>query len=668
MARPGRPRRRRGSSASIDSTDDRRRRWTRELTILKPVSPGTPDDQWPSFAVLTDATIYQKDGKTLANPLHVDLEGPFIVRGKLEPVEDDDDEAHECFQRPYNRATWIEISRSERYSIGYDPNTLWVSGVSGWFEIIPSRKYETMYSQVMEAITLYYEIMGLYEEHKRLLKKTDKKKRKGVKPPPLDEIFFTYALTAGDGGVTVIEEVEARCHKWAQFLLAHFPKESEIKWQDTEFAAWLQAAHPDLQKKISDVAAGLLTKPAAKPEGLLARDDYHHSPSSQTLAIREPPKGRNTKTSRHASELSDQRSEKGKGVARDSSSGTGTPALASVSSRHFPFSSPLPRGSPAVIVGNDDLPDDPVDRLVVLLGEVAQRLDINTVKMSRVNSDLFYNCRIKVYTAARELCEHFAKDLVERLPPMWDNTPFKAWLEDVVKNGRPDPTDLRVEDIPSYLNRRNRRQPGLSRSSGAPGVSPSIEADSEPRAGKQPRVGRPSGKVATLRIAGSKRLASDMAADDDDMPPRRGRKALKRTVEVAEDEDSDADSVIIDIPDDTGVVPKDAVRIVVQAERLPNMSPAGPNGTWTCDQEGCGYVVRSADEPVGQELISKHFKDHEEQAQKISLAMEESRAGHLPINHLLDKIQNMGKKAVAKKRGSVNGEPLPLPIKRRLLI
>ncbi|KAK1775806.1 hypothetical protein QBC45DRAFT_382603 [Copromyces sp. CBS 386.78] len=662
MAGPGRPRRRRGSSASIDSTDDRRRRWTKELAILKPVTPGSPDESWPYFAVLADATIYQKDGKTLANPLHVDLEGPFIVRGKLEPVEDDDDEARECFVKPYNKATYIEISRSERYSIGFDPNTLWVSGASGWFEIIPSRKYEAMYSQVMEAITLYYGIMGPYEEFKRLSKKADKKKRKDTKPPPLDEIFFAYALTAGDGGVTLKEEVEARCHKWAKFLLAHFPKELEIKWQDTEFAAWLQAAHPDLQKKISDVAAGLLTKPAAEPEGLLARDDRVYSPQSQSLAIREPPKGRTTKTSRQASELSDQHSDKG----------LGTPAPAPVSTRHLPSNSPHPRASPVIITGNDDLPDDPVDRLIILLGEVAQRIDIKEVKMSKVNSDLFYNCRIKVYTAARELCEHFAKDLVERLPPMWDNTPYKAWLEDVVENGRPAPTDLRVEDIPNYLNRRNRRQTHISRLPSALGASPSVEAESKDqvRAGKQPRVGRPSGKVATLRVAGSKRLASDMA-DEEDLPPRRGRKALKRTVEAEEDEDSDANEVIIDVADDSGVIPKDAVRIVVQAERLPTMSPAGPNGTWTCDQEGCGYVVRSADERVGQDLISKHFKDHEEQAQKINLAMEESRAGHLPINlhsHLLDKIQAVGKNALAKKRGSLNGEPLPVPIKRRLLI
>ena len=476
----------------------------------------------------------------------------------------------------------------------------------------------------MEAIALYYGIMGPYEEFKRLLKKADKKKRKDMKPLPLDEIFFRYALEAGDGLVTDIEEVEARCHKWAKFLLAHFPKELEIKWQDTEFAAWLQAAHPDLQKKISDVAAGLLTKPAEEPEGLLARDDRVHSPQSQSLAIREAPKGRTTKTSRQASELSDQhRSDKG----------SGTPVPAPVSSRHLPSHSPHPRPSPLIATGNDDLPDDPVDRLVILLGEVAQRIDVKECKMSKVNSDLFYNCRIKVYTAARELCEHFAKELLERLPPLWDNTPYRAWLEDVVKNGRPPPTDLVVEDIPHYLNRRNRRQNVISRSgaSGLGGASPSIEAESEVRAGKQPRVGRPSGKAATLRVAGSKRLASDMA-DDEDLPPKRGRKALKRTVEAEDDEDSDAE-VIIDVADDSGSIPKDAVRIVVQAERLPTMSPAGPNGTWTCDQEGCGYVVRSADEPAGQDLISKHFKDHEEQAQKINLAMEESRAGHLPIKY-----------------------------------
>lgn len=37
-------------------------------------------------------------------------------------------------------------------------------------------------------------------------------------------------------------------------------------------------------------------------------------------------------------------------------------------------------------------------------------------------------------------------------------------------------------------------------------------------------------------------------------------------------------------------------------------------------------------------------------------------------SHLLDKIQAIGKAALAKKRGTINGEPIPAPIKRRLLV
>jgi hypothetical protein len=74
MAGPGRPRRRRASDAQ---------RWVKENTVLKPVTPGSDDSTWPVF-VLKEATIYRKDGRTLANPLMAHLEGPYIIRGVLE--------------------------------------------------------------------------------------------------------------------------------------------------------------------------------------------------------------------------------------------------------------------------------------------------------------------------------------------------------------------------------------------------------------------------------------------------------------------------------------------------------------------------------------------------------------------------------------------------------
>jgi len=58
-------------------------RWFQESSILKPVDRRVPDQDWPCY-VLHNAAVYYKDGKTLVNPLLVQLHGPFIVRGILE--------------------------------------------------------------------------------------------------------------------------------------------------------------------------------------------------------------------------------------------------------------------------------------------------------------------------------------------------------------------------------------------------------------------------------------------------------------------------------------------------------------------------------------------------------------------------------------------------------
>jgi hypothetical protein len=51
-------------------------------------------DDWPTF-LLEDATVYLKDGVTIANLLNVEMEGLFIIRGRL-VVEWGDDETKCC--------------------------------------------------------------------------------------------------------------------------------------------------------------------------------------------------------------------------------------------------------------------------------------------------------------------------------------------------------------------------------------------------------------------------------------------------------------------------------------------------------------------------------------------------------------------------------------------
>jgi hypothetical protein len=88
----GRPRRHRASSTSTatsistsagTASNSTQIRWVNESLLLKPRPQDVPANDWPTY-VLNDATVYRKDGKTLANPLLLPLEGSVVIRGRIE--------------------------------------------------------------------------------------------------------------------------------------------------------------------------------------------------------------------------------------------------------------------------------------------------------------------------------------------------------------------------------------------------------------------------------------------------------------------------------------------------------------------------------------------------------------------------------------------------------
>lgn len=104
--RPGRPRR--GSDSTVASVDLTNIEYVPELSVLKP-APSSND--LPTF-VLDDAVIYRKgtNGKLeVANVCNVKLDGPFIVRGKLE-VEDE----HRPFCTPPHLKLWLHRALTVR--------------------------------------------------------------------------------------------------------------------------------------------------------------------------------------------------------------------------------------------------------------------------------------------------------------------------------------------------------------------------------------------------------------------------------------------------------------------------------------------------------------------------------------------------------------------------
>jgi hypothetical protein len=49
-------------------------------------------------------------------------------------------------------------------------------------------------------------------------------------------------VSVGDGMFR--DEAEERCHKWAPFMINHFPKETDIEWKGTFFYTWIIDEHP----------------------------------------------------------------------------------------------------------------------------------------------------------------------------------------------------------------------------------------------------------------------------------------------------------------------------------------------------------------------------------------------------------------------------------------
>jgi hypothetical protein len=296
--------------------------------------------------------------------------------------------------------------------------------------------------------------------------------------------------------------------------------------------------------------------------------------------------------------------------------------------------------------------------LVEVLHEIAEASrNMKKSKASSILSKIYFMCKVrqppKEYnykSAVLDICSYYAKDLLARLPPEWKNTPFSQWLKDAASKPWTPILPFPPEEFPAQTFRRARveRKSAASKTltaSQLPPVitlkgqdTPAVKNDSdgdsvaEEEAGSDnvPPGGRRSGKVPALRLTSSKKRPR---ADSDYFGELRDAKSAKLSHDSDDESDEDtSDEELVDAIESRVPLPEGTVRLVVHAERIPSTIPTGPENTWTCDQEGCGYVVRSALEQDAQAQIRAHFRDHEIQAEKIDLAVKESR-GQMPIKY-----------------------------------
>lgn len=258
----------------------------------------------------------------------------------------------------------------------------------------------------------------------------------------------------------------------------------------------------------------------------------------------------------------------------------------------------------------------------------------------KLHSELYMRCSIRQYNGAREITHFYAKSLLEELPQKWNSSPFWNWLTSVVDRPLQN-IHLTTDQITSV-----RRRKKLEKSSSKPKYDREDETHAPRGAGKRWPPSTLTPRTGILAPStGGKRPAVYHSGDDDDRARKAARTSQDSADEDDEDENEDTDdddtSDDAEIPASTNAAlatptpapPLETARLVVRAERIPSMSPSGPNGTWRCEEDSCNYIVRSAEEPEGKDLIEKHFQDHANRAEKMNLAVSEGTRGHMPIKY-----------------------------------
>ncbi|KAI1812878.1 hypothetical protein GGS20DRAFT_578025 [Poronia punctata] len=694
-----------------------------ESSVLKPVTPSTHSDDWPCF-LLSDASVHRRDG-SLVNQLHVDLDGPFIIRGRLEIEKDN--EKYLVHRDMRKKSVWIQIEPSNAFSVGAKDDSLsvpviWASGAAGWFELSPSKAYQSICETMFRGVCLHYSFLDQYEEALERLQRSKKKKRATFADVNLDmdELLFQYALRVGDG--IVLAEAYERLHEQAIFLLSHFPK-------DTGVHSYLANKFPDVAQKLRDKNPQVMLEANTQPCPLQAHTFIYDKSASVETGEKKRGRGRPRSivpTEMATGSTSQSQAPRSSKLARPNRPTT-IPTIArdtDVTMTDPPERQPVmskksrdPRSQPRNdgLVPNPGTADDRQNSVTVLIEALqdARRQyleDIQKGKQKKALHEisakswwgkLYYECNIN-YAAVQEIFVYYARDFVEQLGPEWHDTELYQYAK-VVAESKPTFEHVSEKDI-KHIVRRVKKSTRVGQTPAEKAAGESAHRQVNQYAGKQtPNRGRPSGKTSGLRpsTGGKKRPRHEDNSEEDVDIDERGilKKKAKKShyfsgEDVNDDDEADGDESISDENPAKGErtlseneifgKPKDeaVAQFTLRTERLPSThppgtQPRGPNETWVCKEPDCGYVVRLANEEEGQKLVVTHLEQHEKEANDVAermaldrenIALQEGTKGHMPVSHLLEKIRNLSTKSTGREKVMLNGNPVPQPIKKSLPI
>ncbi|KAK1992466.1 hypothetical protein LX36DRAFT_732451 [Colletotrichum falcatum] len=648
-------RRRKTSDSTTDTIDYDGRAFAKELSVLKIHEPKLDDQEETAMLqtfVLEDAIVCDKTGRPV-ELFTVNTQGPFIVRGRVVIEEWQRSRA----VKPSTRTALIETRECTRYAIGVSDNGYgaWAGGQAGWYEIRPpSSAYKEIYNHTIEGVSMYYNILDIIEKHMEAQeakqgKKEWKKKASRIaahEQLSIETLLFKYAVAMGDGAT--YDEVIARCDDHAHFLLSHFYEDADMDWSPTMFFKWMTKRHPETHAKVLELRKKKFGAIGSNPP--LAEGA---EPVAKPIASDEPPAQKGLSKRRQKSTPSESNGRIQRVDSHDFAF-----SQQDIRSRSRGKTKTQSRSPPPVVeppgdtMDVDDVPEVPsqtelveaahdrsnVEALLEGIEEIKPEIGpLNAAAFSKVSSKIYYRYKIKVYLGASDIIKYYAKELTERLDEEeWAGSGFWNTLKEAAKGPRIALEHLKVDQIPDSLVRRKAVAITVSKSRGQGEAQRAAVVSTPPPR----RAGRTAGKMSGLRLAGT---SGKRRFDPDETPESVSRKAAK----TSHGFDSDGDEAIddgssSDEQDDSSSVDSTglpaAVKTVVRAENIPTTIPKGPNGTWVCDEDNCGFVERNPESEDGRERIHEHMQDihyqeSENQVERISLAVTEGGKNRLPIEY-----------------------------------
>ncbi|KAI8961549.1 hypothetical protein F5Y11DRAFT_223376 [Daldinia sp. FL1419] len=506
--------------STVQTVDEAALEYYQETSVLKPVSARTHTDNWPCF-LLTSVTIYHRDG-TLANLLQVDLEGPLIVRGRLEIEKDQ--ERFLVNRQMKDRSPYIQLQDTLSFSIGLKEDNppmpvLWASGGAGWYEIVPSDTYKDICNTMFQGISLHYAILDQYEAALEMLQRAKKHyKQKTLSDVKLDlnTVLIKYAVNVGDG-ITVAEAKE-RVKSQATFLLSHFPK-------DTQFHRQLASEYPDIVRQLAtkesneakiatnsepsvlvaipyrdqevsnslEVANGKKTGGREQLASLISGPTYN----SNLVTADENAKFNRSREYHNAEKRLDLRTSEEISVAAETDESRAS--LSRDNSHNTGSSLDTNRSVPTIL---EVLQERRQELLEIISGERATP-ELRTLGLSKLrhpdelsqsywHTYLYKVLSVKKPRTISEVCKYYVRDLLHGLGSEWRKSLFYQWLEAIVDQV-PTFDDLPEEKMKNIMRRKKQpsRNGRPSRGNQAFASTQSPLASNPPSSTSSPYVARP---------------------------------------------------------------------------------------------------------------------------------------------------------------------------------